>query len=261
MLHDWRDGQTAAATPAGRAQVLGCSLDRVRLADAVELVSRWVDDPTTPRLAVAINAAKAERMRRDASLRVMAAKADLVFADGIGVVWASRAAQDPLPERVAGVDLCTALLRRTARRGWRPYLLGGSPTVSVALRQRLVGWGVDIAGARHGYWPALGEAEVVADIANARPDLLFVALGSPRQEAFLLRWRDALRVPFAMGVGGSFDVLAGRAVRAPQAVRDRGLEWAWRLSGDPRRLLERRSLDAARYALRIGRLKLRSLRS
>ena len=236
-------------------------VDRVTLAEATETASQWITDGGSPRLGLAVNAGKAESMRRDATLRAVAARADLLFADGVGVVWASRILGDPLPERVPGVELCGALLERASERGWRPYLLGAHQDVLQQLASQLTERGIDLAGMHDGYWSTLSEQDLVAEISSARPDVLFVALGSPRQEAFLLRWLDTLDVPFAMGVGGSFDVLSGQKQRAPKLFRSSGLEWAWRLGREPRRLATRRALDLPLWAGRVTLEKISSYTS
>ena len=256
LLHDWRDGYTPAATRAGRVEVYGCRVDCVTLDEALDQVESWIESGDRGRIGLAVNAAKLENMRFEGSLRALAARADLVIADGVGVLWAAAALGTPLPERVPGVDLCGRLLARAASRGWRPYLLGASRSVVEELRARVQATGVEVAGAHHGYWSGLDEARVAETIAASGADMLFVALGSPRQEAFLLRWSAELDVPYAMGVGGSFDVLAGRVERAPDAVGRVGLEWAWRVSRQPWRLASRRTMTLAAFATRLIRTKI-----
>jgi N-acetylglucosaminyldiphosphoundecaprenol N-acetyl-beta-D-mannosaminyltransferase len=256
LLHDWRDGYTPAATRAGRVEVYGCRVDRVTLDEALDQIETWIASGERGRLGLAVNAAKLQTMRVDGGLRALAARADLVVADGVGVVWAAAALGTPLPERVPGVELCGRLLERAASRGWRPYLLGASRDVVHQLRARLEASGVNVAGAHHGYWAVLDEPSVAEAVAASGADLLFVALGSPRQEAFLLRWSAELGVPYAMGVGGSFDVLAGRVERAPDALGRAGLEWAWRMSRQPWRLASRRTMTLAAFTVRLIRTRI-----
>lgn len=210
------------------------------LESAVDAVERMIE-AGTPGQHASVNAAKVVRAQSDGVLRSLLWRCEIVTADGQPVVWASRLLGRPVPERVAGIDLMEALLARAAARGYRVYLLGAHPEVGEAaeaeIRRRHPG--ILIAGRHHGYFRPEQEAGVVADIAEAQPDLLFVALETPQKELFLHRHRQALRVPFAMGVGGAFDVLAGRRRRAPRWVRRVGLEWLFRLLQEPRRLFLR----------------------
>jgi N-acetylglucosaminyldiphosphoundecaprenol N-acetyl-beta-D-mannosaminyltransferase len=230
---------TPAAAP-DRAHVLGCDVDRLRMPEAVEHCESLVRNGAGAQY-MAINAAKVVMMRRDRELRRIARNCELVTADGQAVVWASRLLGDPLPERIAGIDLMRELLALAERRGYRVYLLGARPDVlekAVArlgeLHPRLA-----LAGRRDGYFAAREEPSVVADIRAAQTDLLFVGIPSPQKERFLARWGSELEVPFAMGVGGSIDVLAGVTRRAPRIWQRLGLEWAYRLLQEPRRLLGR----------------------
>lgn len=225
---------------ADRAEVLGCAIDRVDMSEAAERCDRFVRTRAGAQ-HMAINAAKIVAMRDDAALHELIDRCELVTADGQAVVWASRLLGDPLPARVAGIDLMLELLALAERRGYRVYLLGARPdTIETAvsrLRDRhpeLV-----VAGYRDGYFSEAEEPSVVAAIRAARPDLLFVAMPTPRKEYFVGRWGRELDVPFSMGVGGAIDVIAGVTRRAPRYVQRLGLEWAFRLAQEPRRLMRR----------------------
>lgn len=227
-----------------RIDILGCPVDAVDLAGAVQRVTALVEGGGG--YAAAVNASKLVRMRDDAVLRRHVRGADLVIADGASVVRASRRLQRPLPGRVTGVDLCAALLALAPARGWRTLLFGARPGV-VEEAARRVG-----ATAWHHGW--LDDPEpALARIREVRPHLLFVGLGTPRQERFLDAHRARLPVAFAMGVGGAFDVLAGHARRAPAVVGDLGLEWAWRLAHAPRARWRRAVGDSARFVWRLAR--------
>lgn len=206
----------------------------------------------TPHHHVSLNASKWAGLRRDPELRRAVRAATSVAADGMAIVLASRWLGDPLPERVPGCDLAEDLLARAAAEGWGVYLLGAAPEVVDAVRARLAAGGVGVVGARDGYFRPEDEPEVAAAVRDARPQLLLVALGTPKAETFVARWADTMRVPLAMGVGGTFDVLAGREPRAPRALGDRGLEWAWRLARAPRARFRRAVIDPARFALAMA---------
>jgi len=244
----------AGGAKHARVRVLGCPIDALTLEDAVAAVEECIAT-RRPRQHAAINAAKLVRFQRDPELRSAIAGCDLVTADGQAVVWASRILGQPLPERVAGIDLMEALLSVAAQRGYRVFLLGARPAiVDEAAQAMAVSFpGITIVGREHGYFAPDEEEKVVDRIAESSSDLLFVALETPAKELFLARHRDRLDIPFAMGVGGAFDVLAGVRRRAPVWARRMGLEWLFRLAQEPRRRrpAERRlrSLDEMHRAL------------
>jgi N-acetylglucosaminyldiphosphoundecaprenol N-acetyl-beta-D-mannosaminyltransferase len=234
--------EAAAARRAlnGRIGLFGLLLDALSLEGAVGRVDAAIS--AGHRLTHAsVNAAKAVRAQNDPEFAAALRDCDLVTADGQPVVWAARLAGRPLPERVAGIDLMEALLALAERRGYRVYLLGSEPEVLDAAAAEVVRRhpALRLAGKRDGFFAPDEESAVVAGIAAARPDMLFVALGTPQKELFQARHREQLGVTFTMGVGGAFDVLAGRVNRAPAWARRAGLEWSFRLAQEPRRLLRR----------------------
>ena len=244
-------GAAVSSLRPPRLGVGGVPIDPLTLEETLELLSTWVQERAGPKVQVSMNAAKIERARRDDGLRRAIQRADLVNADGMGVVWASRGR---IPERVSGIDLCEALLGLSARRAWRPYLLGGRASVLERTVQVIEDrWpSLVLAGHHHGYVAAEEHEALAASIAATRPDLLLVGLGTPLQERFLLTHADRIGAPVSMGVGGTWDVLSGRVQRAPEGVRERGLEWAWRMFKEPRRVVSVRTWDTALFALRSG---------
>jgi N-acetylglucosaminyldiphosphoundecaprenol N-acetyl-beta-D-mannosaminyltransferase len=224
----------------GRAHVLGCEIDRVDMDQTIERCERFIRMRTRGQ-HMAVNAAKIVSSHNDEELHGLINACEIVTADGQAVVWASRLLGDPLPSRVAGIDLMNELLALAERKGYRVFILGAKHEVLECalanLRERhprLV-----VAGHRDGYYTADEERAVVAQIRASQADLLFVAMPSPRKEYFLARWGEALDVPFSMGVGGAIDVLAGVTRRAPRLLQVIGLEWAFRLAQEPRRLFRR----------------------
>ncbi|RKP47385.1 glycosyltransferase [Cohnella endophytica] len=179
------------------------------------------------------------------------ATADLVVPDGSGVVWAARRLKQPVQERVAGFDLMHELLSVGDRKGWSAYLLGASSdiigTAYEKLRQRYPG--VRFVGHRDGYFTDKDDEEVVAAIREARPDLLFVARATMNQEPWIEKYQSELGVPVVMGVGGSFDVVAGKLKRAPAIFRKMGMEWFYRLLQQPSRF--GRMLVLPKFALKV----------
>lgn len=192
-----------------------------------------------PHQHVVLNAAKLVAIEHDPRLREVVEACDLVNADGTSVVWASRLLGRSLPERVAGIDLFIRIVEAAAMDGTSVYFLGATQDVveraAAVLCRRYPG--LRVAGCRNGYWD--DDAEVIEAVRAARPDYLFLAIPSPRKEFWLSEHLDELGVPFVMGVGGSFDVVAGKVTRAPVWLQRLGLEWTWRLGQEPRRMWKR----------------------
>ena len=190
---------------------------------------------------VVVNVDKIVKLQADPELRKAILSCDLINADGQPIVWASRILQQPLKERVTGVDLFGSLVERCAQRGYRPYFLGARQEVVECVIRVLKArhQNLQVAGWRNGYWNPEEEREVVEDIRRTKPEILFVAMSSPKKELFLATWRQELSVPFVMGVGGTFDVVAGRVKRAPRWMQECGLEWSFRLAQEPRRMWRR----------------------
>jgi N-acetylglucosaminyldiphosphoundecaprenol N-acetyl-beta-D-mannosaminyltransferase len=231
---------TKTVNRAPRARVLGCEIDRLEMSEAVERCERHIE-ARIPAQHMAVNAAKVVAMQDDTELRRLVNGCELVTADGQAVVWASRLLGDPLPSRVTGIDLMQELIALAERNGYGVYLLGARAEVleRAVARVRRLHPGLRIVGRRDGYFSENEEPDIVTAIRRTQPDLLFVAMPSPRKERFIGRWREELDVPFCMGVGGSIDVIAGVTRRAPRPLQLLGLEWAYRLAQEPRRLLLR----------------------
>lgn len=227
-----------------RQQVLGCAVDNLSMAETLDRIGELIATGR-PHQHVVINADKVVKAARDPALARIIANCDLVNADGMPVVWASRVLGQPLKERVTGVDLFFRLLERAERSGWRVYFLGARREVvdEVVRRATARHPGLRVAGSHDGYWTAADEDALVARIAESRADILFVAIPSPRKEEFLARHQARMKVPFAMGVGGTFDVAAGRVKRAPRWMQDSGLEWFYRFLQEPRRMFRRYFVD------------------
>jgi N-acetylglucosaminyldiphosphoundecaprenol N-acetyl-beta-D-mannosaminyltransferase len=232
----------SAARP--RIELMGCVIDNLSMEETLQVVEDFIASGR-PHQHVVVNVDKLVKARRDAQLRRIINDCALINADGMPVVWASRLLGKPLKERVAGVDLFEALMRRAAERGWRVFLLGAREDVVARVSQlyQIKYRGLVIAGHRNGYWQAHEEAEVVEQIRRARADILFVAISSPKKEQFLGRYQAEMRIPFAMGVGGTFDVAAGKVKRAPRWMQRSGLEWFFRFLQEPRRMFRRYFVD------------------
>ncbi len=181
----------------------------------------------------------------DSALRAAYAKADLSLVDGVPVLWAARALGGKLPEKISGSDLFEPLVARAAERGWRVYLLGGAPGVGerakAALERtypgvRIVGVSSPVINLAR---PIAEQEPILAAIRHARPDLLFLALGAPKQEVFASRIREQVKPAVMLGIGASIDFVAGTARRAPRWISSVGFEWLYRLAQEPGRLWKR----------------------
>jgi N-acetylglucosaminyldiphosphoundecaprenol N-acetyl-beta-D-mannosaminyltransferase len=201
----------------------------------------WIDSAVAARRPRQICTANPEFLmaaQRDPEFRRVLLAADLVLPDGVGLLWAARWLGRRLPERVPGSDLIYRLADLAARRGWRVYFLGAAEGVAQAAAARLQALYPDlvVAGAFAGSPAPAEDDALVARVAAARPDLLLVAYGAPAQDKWIARNRLRLGVPVSLGVGGSFDFVAGVARRAPRWVQRLGLEWLHRLWRQPWRV-------------------------
>jgi N-acetylglucosaminyldiphosphoundecaprenol N-acetyl-beta-D-mannosaminyltransferase len=227
---------------SARPELMDLSFDAETMRSAAERCLAWcAEAPARPHTVITANAAILCMMRRDDVLRDACRAGDLTVADGMSVVWALRAAGRPVPERVAGCDLMARLLEEGAARGLRVYFLGAKEEIVAALAEGCARRypGLAVAGYRNGYFSPEEHAAIVAEIRSLRPHMLFVGMPSPFKEVFCERHRERLGVPVIMGVGGSFDVLAGRVRRAPRWLRAIGMEWSWRLLMEPRKMWKR----------------------
>ena len=233
----------------GRVELLGVPFDDVTKEAALERCVEWCLGPRAPHTVITMNAALLCMMRRDAELREACRRGDLIVPDGVPVVWTSRLAGARLPERVAGVDLMATLLEAGTRHRLSAYFLGARPEVVEELVHRCERDypGLAVAGARDGYFGLQDHQVVVDEIRRRAPHMLFVGMPSPFKETWCERHKAALDVPLIMGVGGSFDVLAGHVRRAPRPLQSLGLEWSWRLAMEPRKMWRRYLITNSEY--------------
>lgn len=221
-----------------KIELYGIKIDDLSLNEAVE---RALAPAALPCWVVTPNAVMLDACRRDASLGRLLSCATLSLADGVGVLWAARRVGRPLRERVAGIDFGEALLREAERRELRVFLLGGRDDASERARERICARypSLRVCGVHDGYFQKTGEedARVTAMIQRAKPDILFVCFGFPLQERWIkAHLGDLNKVRVIAGLGGSIDVWAGKVKRAPKWLSRMGLEWAWRMAREPRRL-------------------------
>ena len=221
---------------AERVNILGVAVDAVTMPEAVAAVEYYMDARAGVTVATA-NAEMIMRATKDAALRDVLAAAALVVPDGAGTVWAARHLGHAMPERVAGYDLVQELLRRAPATHRRVYFFGAAPGVAEKAKAKAEQLypGIKIVGVRDGFFSVDMNDAIISDIRTARPDLLLVALGVPKQEKWIHEHLAALGVPVTIGVGGTLDVMAGVMKRAPRWMQKAKLEWLFRGMLQPKR--------------------------
>ena len=221
---------------AERVNILGVDVDAVTMTEAVAAVRSYMDERAGVMIATA-NAEMIMRATHDEELRRILNASALVVPDGAGTVWAARHLGHAMPERVAGYDLAQELLRCAPAEGRRVYFFGSAPGVAEKAKAKAEQLypGIEIVGVRNGFFSPADNAAIIAEIRAARPDLLLVALGVPKQEKWIAAHLAALDVPAAIGVGGTLDVMAGVMKRAPYWMQKAKLEWLFRGLMQPKR--------------------------
>jgi len=214
-----------------RVDILGITVNKYSMQETVGKICKAVEEQVTIRVVTA-NPEMIYASGHDQRLKKLINSADVVTADGIGVVWAARWLGTPIQERVTGIDLVQALFPVADKHKWRIFFLGGKPGVAHRAGNQVVRKYPGIAwGESHGYFNSEDEAHVVERIRCFQPDILLVGLGAPRQEYWIAEHPELATV--SVGVGGSFDALAGNVIRAPKRVQEFQLEWLYRLWKEP----------------------------
>jgi N-acetylglucosaminyldiphosphoundecaprenol N-acetyl-beta-D-mannosaminyltransferase len=227
-----------------RLDLRGCPVDPLPMEQLVALLGARMRAGVGPmHHHVSLNAAKWVALRDDAALRACVRSAGTVCADGVSIAWAVGA-----PERVPGVEVAERLVALAACEAWPVALVGARPEVVAKVAGLLTARGARVVVTQDGFFAAGAEAGLAQHLAEARPRLLLLALGTPKAERFVARWAGVLaEVPVVMGVGGAFDVWAGVSRRAPPLVGRLGLEWAWRFAESPRVRFGRAIGDSLRF--------------
>lgn len=190
---------------------------------------------------IVVNAAKVVYAQKDISLRRAINNSDLVNIDGMAVVWALRLLGYRVQSRVTGIDLFCQLLKLSSVKGYRVYLLGAEDWVIKKLSRDLSRQykNLNLVGFRNGYFSLDEVEDIINEIKSKKPDMLFLGVPSPQKELFMDKYKKELGIPFIMGVGGSFDIFAGKTRRAPDWVQGIGMEWFYRIMQEPRRMWKR----------------------
>lgn len=223
-----------------RVKIMSYYLDALTMDETVAVIEHCIDSKIKCQHAV-LNAGKVVMAEKDEKLKRILNECEIVNADGQSIVWASKLLKKPLPERVAGIDLMERLLKLSDKKGYRVYFFGAREEVvrKVAQICRIKYPNLIVAGFKNGYFSEEDNFNIVEDIKSAEPDILFVGFSSPKKEYWLKANMDELHIPFCMGVGGSFDVIAGLTKRAPLWMQKWGLEWFCRFIQEPLRMWKR----------------------
>lgn len=240
-----------------RVNVLGIPVDTVNMESAVQYVAERVDSArqqavSSPSRIVAVNPEKIIAARKSPELQALISESELLIPDGIGVVLAIRLLfGNRLVRRVPGCELMPALCALAERRGYGVFLFGASEDANTGAAMELLRRypALRIVGYQHGYVSDEDMPQVIDRINRGGTDILFVALGSPRQERWMASWSGQLKVAVAQGVGGTFDVLAGKVRRAPDLFCRLHLEWLYRLLSDPGRIRRQTALPKFAYGV------------
>lgn len=232
-----------------RNKLFNLEIDNLTLLEALEKIDDLIASGGCHHVVTA-NPEILYRALSDKGLYETIAQASLVTADGQGVLLAGKLLNQPFKARVTGIDLAEALCATSGERGHKIYFLGGKEGISkkaqMAMLRRYPN--ANIVGEHHGYFKNDIEP-LLADLREKQPDILLVAMGSPYQEEFILRYQKLLNIPVAIGVGGTLDVFSGEVKRAPELVQTLKLEWAYRILSDPKRW--RRTLVLPKFVLAV----------
>lgn len=236
--------------PKNRYPILNTYVNALTMDETVAEVEKIIQ-AGKPTQHVVINAFKVNLMNEDARLREIVNACPLINADGASIVWAAKRLGVPLRERVAGIDLFQNLVKLAAEKGYKIYLFGAKEEVVTRVKRIFEEQypGIRIVGYRNGYFTEADEPEMVEQMARSGADMMFVAFSSPKKEYWVSRYLKELNIPFVMGVGGSFDVVAGVTDRAPRWMQKIGMEWFYRFIQEPRRLWNRYMVGNTKFVL------------
>ncbi len=226
----------------------GVPVDDVMMGEALDRVEKMIAEGGMHQVATA-NVDYLVHAKNDAEYRRILCMCDLVVADGMPIIWASRLFGVPLRERVAGADMVPELVRLSGEKGYGIFLLGATPEVIEAAERKMqaISPGVRVVGRMSPPVKPLDQFDnepILAEIERTKPDILLVAFGSPKQEKWISRNRHRLNVPVCLGIGGTLDFMAGTVKRAPKWMQKVGMEWVFRMCVDPHRLVPRYWADA-----------------
>jgi N-acetylglucosaminyldiphosphoundecaprenol N-acetyl-beta-D-mannosaminyltransferase len=235
--------------------ILGCKITPLTMSDAAAWCLDACLSNKPAKIILTANASHLVEMQHNPALKAACYSADLVVADGMSIVWAGRLLGGSVLERVTGIDLLTHLLSLASQHGLRLYFLGAKRNIieRFVSKVRSDDPALAVAGFRDGYFSPSDDEAIIADISASQADILVVGMPSPFKDTWCQRYRDQFGVKLIIGVGGSFDVLSGAVKRAPWLLQKTGLEWAWRLLLEPRRLWRRYLIGNSEFVYLVFR--------
>jgi len=245
-----------------RIAMCGAPIDNVSMNEAIESIETLINERHAA-MVVTPNVDHIVKLQRDAELNNIYQKADLILPDGMPILWGAFFLGTPLKEKVSGSDLFLKLCEMSSKRGYRLFFLGGRPTAAVKAAKALQTLypNLNICGI---YSPPLGfeqdqheNKRIIAMINESQPDILFAGLGCPKQEKWIYIHKNACQVPVSIGIGASFEFVAGLVKRAPVWMRQAGLEWFWRFLQEPKRLWRRYFIEDMSYFWLLLKQKMR----
>ena len=243
-----------------RYPILNTYVNAMSMDETVDAVEEMIER-RVPVQHVVINALKVNLMRKDENLRKIVNECPLINADGASIVLAANMLKIPLKERVAGFDLFVRLVEEASDKNYKIYLFGAREEVVKkvkAIFERKYPT-LQIVGYRNGYFTEADEPEIVKNMAESGADMMFVAFSSPKKEYWIRRYLKELNIPFVMGVGGSFDVIAGTTKRAPLWMQKCGMEWFYRFIQEPGRLWKRYLVGNVSFMIYVLQYKMRMI--
>ena len=239
-----------------RYPILNTYVNAISLDETVDEIEKIIAKGV-PTQHVVINASKVNLMEADPELAAIVNECPLINADGASIVWAAKKLEVPLGERVTGIDLFQRLVGLASEKGYRIYLFGAKEEVVTKVKAIFEDRypSIQIVGYRNGYFTEADEPQIVSDMAASGADMMFVAFSSPKKEYWVHKYIDQIGIPFVMGVGGSFDVVAGVTDRAPTWMQEHGLEWFYRFIQEPGRLWKRYIIGNLKFVALTYRYK------
>ena len=231
-----------------RYKIMNTYVNAINMQQTIDYVEKIIADGN-PTQHVVINASKINLMEDDSKLAQIVNSCPLINADGASVVWAAKRLGIPLKERVTGCDLFQKLMAVSEKKGYKVFLFGAKEEVVTKVKaiyeQQYPN--IQIVGYRNGYFTEKDEPQIVKQMRDSGADMMFVAFSSPKKEYWVSKYLNEINIPFVMGVGGSFDIVAGVTKRAPIWFQEHGLEWLYRFVQEPRRMWKRYIIGNARF--------------
>ncbi len=234
-----------------KVNILGVKVDKYNVESASDKIVEFVNSENAVKTVFTPNSEIIMMAYRDGEFCKTLNSSDILTADGIGVVYASKIVKNPISERAAGYDIACRTLEKLALQNGRVYLFGAKPGVAETAKENIEKKykGIQVVGTSDGYFDEEKEKEIIKNINESKPDLLFVCLGAPKQEKWICDHKSELCVKVCMGIGGSLDVFAGTVKRAPEFYTRHGIEWLYRLLKQPSRFV--RMLELPRFGFKV----------